>query len=130
VFVPAAILLNFGLSHTINGLSRQQNLALVIYTNLLLLPTLLKILMNELVFREDQLICLLGIYIYVCIVCMYAPTKSIEKELVLYNERERRGKVIERERKRGRGGGRAGGRGNHVVWMTCSSEDKRQAIIG
>jgi hypothetical protein len=97
------MLLNFGASHTINGLSRPQNLALFLYTNLLLLPTLLKIIQNELVFNAKLLMLLLGIciYVYVCVcvcVCVYIyiyiymHTKIIETELGLYNEREREGK--------------------------------------
>ena len=59
------MMMNFGLSHTINGISRRQNLALVLYTNLLLLPTLLKIIKKELVLSGEQLMLLLGIYIYI-----------------------------------------------------------------
>jgi hypothetical protein len=66
------MMLNFGMSHTINGLSKRQNLALVLYANLLLLPTLHKIIQNELVFDAavfEHMIGLLGVsvYIYACI---------------------------------------------------------------
>jgi hypothetical protein len=64
------MMLNFGMSHTINGLSKLQNLALVLCSNLLLLPTLHKVIQNELNAHEDQIIVLLGIYIYIYI-CMY-----------------------------------------------------------
>ena len=64
VVLPACMMLNFGMSHTINGLSKLQNLVLVVYANLLLLPTLYKIVKKELVFSEDHCLVLLGIYIY------------------------------------------------------------------
>jgi hypothetical protein len=130
VFVPTCIMLNFGLSHTINGLSKRQNLALVLYTNLLLLPTLLKIIKNELVFRDDQLICLLGMYIcmYVCVcvcvcVCVYmyiCILKVLRRSLCsIMRERERES---DRERKKDR-------RDN-----SCCMDDvlkrSRQAFIG
>ena len=67
VVLPAAVMLNFGMSHTINGLSKLQNLVLVVYANLLLLPTLYKIVKKELVFSEDHCLVLLGIYMNVYI---------------------------------------------------------------
>jgi amino acid permease len=120
------MMLNFGMSHTINGLSKRQNLALVLYTNLLLLPTLLKIIKKELVLSPNQVAGVLGMCVCVCVcVCVYMyvyiymHTKIIEKELVLYTERER-----EREKKRDREKEREGGGGERergktcVVWMT------------
>jgi hypothetical protein len=72
VYIPACMMLNFGMSHTINGLSKQQNLALVLCSNLLLLPTLDKVIKNELNTHDDQIVVLLGIYMYIFIyICMY-----------------------------------------------------------
>ena len=61
----ACMMLNFGMSHTINGLSKRQNLALVLYANLLLLPTLHKIIKNELVLSADHVMVLLGVCVYI-----------------------------------------------------------------
>ena len=55
------MLMNFGMSHTINGLSKRQNLAIVVYSNLLLLPTLYKVIKKQLVFGEDACLILIGI---------------------------------------------------------------------
>jgi hypothetical protein len=66
-FFSAFVMLNFGISHTISGLSKQQNLAIVLYANLLLLPTVYKIIKNELVFSFDNFLSLSGIYIYIYI---------------------------------------------------------------
>jgi hypothetical protein len=59
------MVLHFGLSHCANGLSKRQNLALVLYANLLLLPTLHKIIKKELILNEVLLMAILGIYIYI-----------------------------------------------------------------
>jgi hypothetical protein len=89
VVLPACVVLNFGMSHTINGLSKLQNLVLVVYSNLLLLPTLYKIIKKELVFSEDHCLVLLGINIYT------------ERERERERKREEREKR-EREREKGR----------------------------
>ena len=64
--------MNFGMSHTINGLSKWQNLAIVVYSNLLLLPTLYKVIKKQLVFSEDACLVLIGICMYIRMyICMY-----------------------------------------------------------
>ncbi len=61
------MMLNFGMSHTISGLSKRQNLAIVLYANLLLLPTVYKVTKKELVFESGNLVTLSGIYIHIYI---------------------------------------------------------------
>ncbi len=100
------MVLHFGLSHCANGLSKRQNLALVLYANLLLLPTLHKIIKKELILNEVLLMAILGIYIFfthththiymhVYIYNTFFLSLSLSLSLslvrVLYNEREREG---------------------------------------
>jgi hypothetical protein len=88
-------MLNFGISHTISGLSKQQNLVIVLYANLLLLPTVYKIIKNELVFSFDNFLSLSGIL------------KLLRRSLCsIMREREREREREERERETAKEGWR------------------------
>ncbi len=68
------MMVNFGLSHTMWGLSKRQNLALVLYAMIIFIPTVYKVMKKELVFSTDNFLSLSGIiwiYIYTHIMFTY-----------------------------------------------------------
>ena len=53
VWFPAGVTLNFGVSHSVNGLSEVQNAVLVLYSFLMLVQQLMKIISGQLLHRFE-----------------------------------------------------------------------------
>ena len=70
----AFMMVNFGLSHTMWGLSKRQNLAIVLYAMIIFIPTVYKVIKKELVFNTDNFMSLSGICIYMYVyIYMHTP---------------------------------------------------------